>query len=502
MINRFHLFLFLAILSSGAFPQVPTRPIWKIVDTSMQDVCKLEADSLLGFDQQIVRCLNGRRQIVWPKKLTPEFDSIWQFGTRYKILDRGLYGIIDKQGKTVLPISYQSISILGNGWLVKQRDKFGLLDTNTKPILPHACDWIVYAPHSARLIFKRNDSVFYQSAHSSQSVCATEYDSISELSPNYTFLWKDKKAWLADNSLNLVSTTPFSCGSHGNEDLYTFLSQDSLYIYDVCTQTFCTQRMQPLKVLTDSSIWARVGSATGFYDLKNDRFHPLEADTFWLHPDFKNHLLVKRGDTLSLAHLNGQWFTNYQRNFRYIGSEINGYLPVKANRRFGFINAKGFLSISTQYDSVGTPYGGYFAVKIRKKWGMVDAQERIIIQPNYSKVGIMYQGKVAVWQNGLATLANDRGEELFTPRFHDIFPSNQSYWITRKGNLYGFLNSEAREVYTPRFERVEETDFGYFVVRQYGREGILNSRLEEVWPLKEKKICWVKGTDFFAVIVN
>lgn len=474
-------------------------PAWKLIDTSWKEVLQAEADSFTVLGDVLIRYLNDKKQVVWPKHVMQWWDTIVPFsGAYWKVRRNGKWSLAAKDGVLKWPFIYDDICKDGPYWRVLQNGRTTLLDTLGQPILKSYYNWLVLAP-SGRVFFKEgSDSCGYFQGPGTKRV-VTGYDSLSELGREFFLGWKDGVVNLLNDTLQPFSTKKFLNGKRPVDTLLVMYDRDSVYRYDLCSSADTSKMLRIKVMINDTLAWARNDTLSGIYHLGSDSLYRIDADTIWRHPDLPTRFCIRKGDTLALADLEGRWQSSYNRNLRHIGRLENGYLPVIAKRRIGFADTNGFIRISTQYDSVGKPSQGYFAVKIKTKWGVVDYKERFVIHPNYSKAGVMHQGKIAMWTGHLAMLVDKNGEELFNPRFHDIQPTLFGYWKTRKGTNYGFLDGEGKEIYTPRFEQMEALPMGYFIVRQYGKVGILDAKLKEVWELKEKEIHPIKHSGLFAI---
>lgn len=472
---------------------------WKLVDTTWREMMQTEADSFSVLGNVLVRHLNDKKQVVWPKHVMQWWDTIVPFSaSHWKVRRKGKWSLAAKDGTLKWPFIYDTIYQHGSYWWLSQNGRTTLFDTLGQPVLRSSYDWLVLAP-SGRLFFKegRDSCGYFQGPGTKRLV--TGYDSLSELGWEFFLGWKNGEVSLLNDTFQPLTTKKFLNGKRPVDTLLVLFDRDSVYRYDLCLKTDTNKMLRIRRMINDTLAWARNDTLSGIYHLGSDSLYRIDADTIWRHPDLPTRFCIKKGDTLALADLEGRWQSSYNRNLRYIGRLENGYLRVIAKKRSGFADTNGFIRISTQYDSVGKPSQGYFAVKIKTKWGVVDYKERFVIHPNYSKAGMMHHGKIAMWTGNLAMLIDKNGQELFNPRFHDIQPTLFGYWKTRKSTNYGFLDADAKEVLTPRFEHIEALPMGYFIVRQYGKVGIFDTRLKEVWQLKEKEICHIKHSVFFAI---
>ncbi len=457
---------------------------WKLTDTSFTVLDTLMADSFYAEGKHIVRCLNDQKQIVFPKSIGAFYTDIQAFETTFRIKKDSLFGLMNEKGQIVLPCEYNSISFLDPYFGVSKNNQHSFRDSIGNSITVSETN-------------KMNNNSFYFYPDSSQTEA---FDSLSVLSSQHKLGWKNGKASLLDHQMHCISDYVFRDVKQITDSTITAFDAQSVWHFNLKNDSICKLKMGIKWAINDTLGLVQIRDTLfGVYHFRSDTMMYFEADSVWRHPNMPNRLMTKRGDTLGLASIQGRLLTNYERKYRFIGLNENGFLQVISKRYFGFIDTNGYLLIATQYDSVKKVTEGFAPVKLRGKWGFVDRKERIVVQPIYQKVGSFMCGTAPVWYNGLSTLTNSNGKELFPPRFQDISPTKQNHWLTLKNGRYGFLRSDGVEVHIPRFERVEEISSGFYIVRQYGKEGVLSSKLEVVVPLIEKRIENIKGTDFFVI---
>jgi hypothetical protein len=97
----------------------------------------------------------------------PIYDDIstFSFGNRnvLKVKNKETFGIINLEGKVILPIEFEYIDELNNNYLVISPErKVGLYDKNGNNILPVKYKWIseTHAPNSSILVLKEDDNSF------------------------------------------------------------------------------------------------------------------------------------------------------------------------------------------------------------------------------------------------------------------------------------------------------------------------------------------------------
>ena len=476
-------------------------PKWKVCDSTFKVFANFEADSFKMIGKHIVRCLNNKKQIVYPKIIGGFYTDIQLLdSTTFAIKSTSKWALMNIKSALLTNFEYDSVWLDDPFYKIKSTNKYGLLGTNGIGILEPTFKSFTIQNKSKRFLLQHSNWAGRYDAIHSGLIESTLYDSLSELSTTMILGHKNGYVYLLDDQLNRIDSMYFKEVRLLSDTLLLAIGQDSVYRRSFNSDSIFVRNMNVRYFLNDTLALVKVSDTTmGVYHFVSDSLYVFEADTTWRHPNMPNRLLTKKKDTLGLANIEGKILANYPRNFSFIGNEENGYLKVIAKRHYGFIDTNGRLLIATQYDSVLKVEAGYAAVKLRGKWGFVDLKEKLIVQPYYSKVGAFSNKKAPVWLSGLATLVDNTGLELFKPKYQYIEPSKNGNWITTKNNIFGFLHADSQEAFNPKFEKVNITKSGFYIVNLYGKMGILNQKLQIIKPFIEKEIRNITDTDFFII---
>jgi hypothetical protein len=471
-----------------------------LADTNFTILAQLQADSFATLDQNVVRYLNGEKQIIFPKMKGGFYQDIRSNERHYLIRNNKNWGLMNAEGEIVLAPEFDSIAQSGLFFLYKKSGKWGLLDSLYQSVAEPQYDFLQRSATNNCFYFRKGDQVGYLKL-GELSFSTTAFDSISQLNSSFFWGWKQGKGSLLNNQLEKYNSKSLSGAWLGPDFSINAFDKDSLYRLLPNSTTWQSEKCKVVARLNDSLILVRLsGNMLSIYQFARDKCTDLEADTAWQHFKLPKCLILRKSDTLAISTLQGELVTGFSVNLRRIGLEKNGFISVSTSQTAGYVDTCGRLLVSTRYEEVGHFSQGHGSVKIKGKWGFVDINEKILVQPRYEKVGFFHNGLAMVNSKGFCTLVNNQGIEQFLPLYDDIKPTHSKYWLTQsKLQRFGFLDSNAKEVHTPKFEKVKETSVGFFIVTQYGKEGVLDRKLELVHPLKEKEIVWLDGPALFAI---
>lgn len=108
------------------------------------------------------------------------------------------------------------------------------------------------------------------------------------------------------------------------------------------------------------------------------------------------------GSHWSVINLEGQ---QVSAGFTRFGRYANGYIPVRRDSLWGFIDSAGRLVIEPTYESAGSYSEGLFSVRknVMQGWGFIDRNGKWIIPPHYASVTYFSEGIVFARESSAGT---------------------------------------------------------------------------------------------------
>lgn len=161
----------------------------------------------------------------------------------------------------------------------------------------------------------------------------------------------------------------------------------------------------------------------------------------------------------------------------------SGLTIFKANGRYGFKDQQGRIIIANRYEAVKPFHQRLAAVKIRNKWGFVDLDEILRVQPMYDSVGNFVNGSCIVLRGNQQGVINTRGKELIQPKYQVIErQSNNQYRVELNGK-WGLIGLNGEVIIHPNYDQLDATEQGYFIVKRNGKYGSIKDNGISLIPL-------------------
>lgn len=113
--------------------------------------------------------------------------------------------------------------------------------------------------------------------------------------------------------------------------------------------------------------------------------------------------------------------TGYDYDYKYFTTLFtDGLMPVRLNRKYGYINKNGEEVIIPQYEEVLNFHEGLAAVMINKKWGFIDKTGKEIVTPQYDRVYSFKEGLAGVCKDKKWGFIDKTGKEIIALKYASL----------------------------------------------------------------------------------
>jgi hypothetical protein len=256
------------------------------------------------------------------------------------------------------------------------------------------------------------------------------------------------------------------------------------------------------------SIWER--SAEGKYGLisyQGQRMMEVQYDTISGLQDQQVYVFRKEGKYGILGR-DGEELFGLDNNFQDLFPMTDGFLGVKINNKFGFVDELGRLRIANRYDSIRHFQANMAAVKLLGRWGYIDKGEHLVVQPHF-ELAFPFRGKLAlVKRNGKFGMVNRKGDAVIPTEYSQIIPAENNRYmlfttklVSGKEILQVGLASESGVVLVhPKYDSLKDLGNGYLIVSRNGRFGLLTLNGRSTIPMKHDQIIYDSFNDVYLAL--
>ena len=402
---------------------------------------------------------------------------------------KGAFGVLNQQGKQVLPIFYDSIHLQdhliwarieranGQSWTTfdllgekknpigfesfqpigknhiaaKRRGKWGILNTYGEESSPFIYDSIINAGHNLFVVSRQGH---FGVVDTEGNWVVTPYRDSVHISSHHIFCQQGSEYEVMDHQGTIVYKSYQKVFPAENG----FLSKDKngqYHLYD-----------RLANALTDSPYDSIISLHPGIYLLQQGKDQ-------YLFNTLGKHLKVLKQPIEKVTGVN------------------EGLIGVRIEGKYGFIDTKGQLRIANRYDSIQHFSEGLCAVKLIGKWGFINTEEKIVIQPLYNEVRPFQNGIALVQQEGKYGLITASGATILECTY-DRITSKNNYFLLHSGNLIGIADERGRMIRSPQFTHISSIDQQTFLVSKDNQYGAISITGLDIIPVAYEKIIPMK----------
>ena len=138
----------------------------------------------------------------------------------------------------------------------------------------------------------------------------------------------------------------------------------------------------------------------------------------------------------------------------------NGFVKVKLDGKYGFINEDGEEIISCKYEDADAFSDGVAKVKSAEGWGFVNEDGEEIVACKYEEVCRFYEGLAKVKSAEGWGFVNKDGEEIIPCKYEEAYAFESGLSLVKSKEGYGFVNNDGEEIIPCKYEDARGFLFG------------------------------------------
>ena len=184
--------------------------------------------------------------------------------------------------------------------------------------------------------------------------------------------------------------------------------------------------------------------------------------------------LVKIGESRGLVDANGNFVFSLNPKLQEVYPPTEGFMKVKFDDRYGFVDFNGKLRIAYQYDQLRGFSEGMSAVKLRNKWGFLNKIEQLVVQPYYDKTEDFQAGLAIVSKDLKFGLVNISGELMLNQDFDSLYRMKNNRFLAFRDDKVGLIDSTGHILIYPQYDQIVDLDNGYLIVKRKGDYGLMS----------------------------
>lgn len=338
-----------------------------------------------------------------------------------KVQKNGKYGIINIEGKEILPCEYDDLYSLkntNNSILVEKDNKIGLVDSTGKVIIEPQYKEIrgLGTDYTSGYIVITEDNQYGVVDCNNQKVLDTKYQDIKSLTDNGTYVVKENNNWELVQRNDEVT---FSDGLKNVKDVLG-LKNGTVIIQNTNNKVgvISTTGETILNTVYDDIKFAFVDSyiieQNGKYGIAK------KNDEIVLNPTYTTINYIQTADIIEASEdgiTSNLLNSNLETKLTGILTEINtsrGYIKIRQDNENKYYNFRFEERSEKDINTSNT----LFLDKQNDKYGYVDKDGKVVVDYQYDDATEQNEyGYAAVQKDGKWGAINEKGEEIVNPQY-------------------------------------------------------------------------------------
>ena len=370
----------------------------------------------------------------------------------------GKYGIINEQGKVIIPLKYlRDFNNFHEGLvgLGKKNDSgryvFGFLDTLNQEVVPFEYDGAEYFSEGLAAVCK--GKLWGYINKKGEVVINYQFDEAGEFENGYAFV-KHNKKWGLINKKGTLKLPFIYKDNYGKVVDGLIPARDSTYKFGVVDTN--NNIVVPFKYdwvcsFSDNRASVKKSDAEGYINEKGEEIIPCQ---FKFAGRFKNGIAdvwsanrnmndnPEQIDTIG-NFINKQ---NDKQHFVDVMYFLDGIALVKNyDGKWGFIDKSGHEIIACQFDNAGHFSAGIAPVKKGGKWFFIHKDGSIAINDSFDEVITLFnKGKLIAVKNGKYGMIDTMGNVVLPFEFNYLGEFHYGLAPAQIGEHFGYINPQGK----------------------------------------------------------
>lgn len=377
---------------------------------------------LTGYDQ------------VEPLENIDENDNIWYEEKILRVKKNGKYGLIDFNGKELLPVEYDEIIVLPgiqNSILIKKEGKTGLVNDSGSIIVEPEYKEIKNIGNNYKngYITINQEGKYGVISATKKQILENQYEEIAQTYLGQYYLIKQEgKQKLVDSKGNTIIEEGFDEIKSETSNGVIFVKENLYGEINKTGEITIEAKYQDLKEAKEGTYIAKQNDKYGIIDQEqNEKItfnytgitYNEEANLYLADDEtYKTSIIddkfnIKATGILSEINIDKSYIRmrigNEYKYFDLKGEEKSNTEILKDNTlflnkkdgKYGYVDKKGNVVVEHIYDDATEQNEyGFVAVKKNGLWGSIDKQGKIIIEPKYNLENNLKIDFISKWHLG------------------------------------------------------------------------------------------------------
>ena len=477
-------------------------PAWDLLDAENKLSQSLAYDTIMAVNKSLLKAVIGPYEYLIDLKDNPvtEFTKR-KFGTFYKghstVAEHGKYGAIGNYNELIIPATYDSIIQYSDFFVTRKQvakdHQWSAFDTHGNRINKINYDQI--GPLSDGYFSVKKNGVWGFMDEYGHEVIKARFDSVHSFSRGLAKVFHKNKYGVIDKFGRYVVPLNFEQVEIINQHIFVVKSYFNFAIY-ARDRGEIYQSYYPLYPENGFIVEKTNSGKLGLFNAEGQRILTTTHDYLKVAYADRLHVFGKDGK-IGLLNRQGGILLGLEDGLQEIGPENEGFIGVRINKKYGFIDFNAKLRIANRYDSIAAFNESMAPIYLLGKWGYINKFERLKIQPKYHRAGSFKNGTAIVGKGNQYGIIDKSGQELVKIGYDHIIRNQFDNYLTFSGKRMGLVKKNGYEAIYPKYESVNDLGNGNIIIGNRGKFGLINEQGISTIPMMYDKLVYDQNIDLF-----
>lgn len=482
---------------TGQYALATKFPVFDYMNVKSEAVLSFECDSVVTFTKGIY--LYYQNENCGLRTIKDDSKAIYNYigplvNQRSVACKNNRWGLLNHQGKTIVPFLYDSIGIDQTEFIrLKHNGFWGMIDKIQFQKIPFKylalnsfCNGMAAAQSAVSTLWGYVNIV-------GDTVIPFQYQNVEDFSAGLAVVSLSDSTFIINKKGSMVvspSDMPRFTQGAGRVD-------NNLPV----KYTFPIENYDSYKKFVDGITLVACGNRYGLLGKQGNELFPPICDTVV----YDKELQVATFHCDTMAGVVDR-FDNFVHpllyNFDTIYAYHQGCALAKKKGYFGGIDIMKNIRVAPQYEKMQNFHDGKWGITLNGKWGFTDLNENIVVQPNYEAIQPFNGSAGGVKYKSRWNLISAQDKMMNITTYDSISPTPYGSWILYLDGKQGLTDTTGEEIIVCRYEQVQDLGKGLIQVWKNGKTEVMNRFQDFLIPMIYDKLEFDNINELFLLYTN
>lgn len=448
---------------------------------------------LVGLGIENSQLLNAQGQVVksYPKTQVFEFSN-----GKAVIMHGGRFGVINVAGEILIPTANKSVWIEDYFLGVEVLEgKWDLLNSELQKVTIREYQEIRPATEGLFPVKRQNSWGFTD--NNGAEVIPPQYQEVTDFEEavayaNYLGSWG-----LIDKSGNWLIKPRFIKLEKITKDTYLFRTNTHYGLVNT-SQEVVYQTPNQLQATKTGVIEQNNDQQYGLISLEGEQMLSLQYQKISVFKEDPQYYQFEDEDGKGIFNISQRTFAR-DPGIQEMRTLDQGYIGVRINDQYGFVDVNGKLRIANRYEDIGVFNEDMSPVKLNGKWGYVDRLERLKVQPLYETVDHFINDLAIVSQNQRFGLINKAGKVILALEYDRLERLPEGQFFCYQGQRAGLVDITGKVLLYPGYSSLQTLESGLIKAFKNGKQGLIDKQGKMLIPMVYDALIYDQFNDLYLL---